>query len=499
VTRDDTDSRRPHHLVIVNWRDSKHPQAGGAEVVCHELAAAFGREGSRVTFLAAAVENQPRVEKVSSNLTIRRKGSKFTVYFWALVWLLFHRRSIDAVLDSQNGIPFFSPLAVRRRTPVIMLLHHVHQDQFAKYFSGPVATLGRWLERVPTRWIYAQRAILTVSPSTRSDARRVLGVRGEIVVAPPGWSANAPWTGTRAIRTAAPTIVCVGRLVPHKRMDLFIQALPTVLEREPELKVVVIGSGTELEALRAQAETLRVSHIVTFDDACSNELRDAIMSTAWLTVNPSQGEGWGLSVLEANAFGVPAVAFRRPGLRDSIRDGVTGWLIDDGADLAEVISRTLGQLHDPAYCHAIATNARSWADKFTWQAMADTLWRVLANEERRLELGKRDRRTRSDLATVVEMPAALLPDLWIPSFRASDRWTLEGGVLSILLQGADTASTGGVLRRSGLADDVTQSVTAIRVARNIDHLQAGLPDSDRPLRVFPVQSATSSALARPIE
>src|SRR4051812_43352941 len=117
-------SERPlEHIVVTNWRDLKHPQAGGAELVCQEFAAQAAAAGYRVTLLTASVQGQPRRESVDG-YTIRRAGGQFTVYLHALIWLLLNRRSVDAVLDSQNGIPFFTPLAVSRRTPVILLLHH---------------------------------------------------------------------------------------------------------------------------------------------------------------------------------------------------------------------------------------------------------------------------------------------------------------------------------------------------------------------------------------
>ena len=125
--------KRKPQLVLTNWRDSSHPQAGGAELCCEQLAERFAAEGHDVVFLTAAVHGESAVEE-RNGYTIRRRGSRFTVYPWALLWLAMHRRSLEGVVDSQNGIPFFTPLAVRRKTPVVLLLHHIHQQQFAGYF-----------------------------------------------------------------------------------------------------------------------------------------------------------------------------------------------------------------------------------------------------------------------------------------------------------------------------------------------------------------------------
>ena len=116
--------------------------------------------------MTARIEGRARNES-RKGFDIVRLGGRFGVYPLALMWLLLHRRSISGIIDSQNGIPFFTPLAVRRRTPVILLLHHIHQKQFALYFPPAAAAVGRWLESAGTRMVYGDRVVVAVSPSTR--------------------------------------------------------------------------------------------------------------------------------------------------------------------------------------------------------------------------------------------------------------------------------------------------------------------------------------------
>ena len=136
-------------------------------------------------YLTAGVAGRPRSEERNGYRIIRR-GNRLTVYLWALAWLAWHRREVGAVIDSQNGIPFFTPVAVRRRTPVVLLLHHVHQNQMAAGLPGPLAKIGMFLEGPASRLVYGQRAIVAVSPSTRQEIRQTLRLRGAITVAPPG-------------------------------------------------------------------------------------------------------------------------------------------------------------------------------------------------------------------------------------------------------------------------------------------------------------------------
>lgn len=455
-------------LVIANWRDLKHPDAGGAEVVCERLARSFAQRGHEVVLLTSAVKGERRKERIDGYLTIRH-GSRFTVYPWALLWLMLHRSQISAVIDSQNGIPFFTPLAVRPTTPVLMLLHHIHQDQFAIYFSPMMARVGRWLERGGARLVYRDRTIVAVSPSTREAARRDLGLKGDIVVVPPGLdSVIIPLAGGKD-RSDHPRIVCVGRLVAHKRTALIVEAIPDLLAEFPRLELHVVGNGPERPELERRTESLGLRSNVIFHGAVDSVERDQLMRTAWMSVNASDGEGWGLSVLEANALGVPVLAYRRPGLRYSIRDRKTGWLIEEDHELGRAISDALRSVSDEAAAEACNVRARHWASQFTWERMADQVQALLLAEERRLGQLPSNRRTGTDLTTVVRVPSDLLPDGKAPEFRHTDACQMSGTDLVVLLRNADTDTAKAALHRSALtASGMIDERVRISVARPID-------------------------------
>jgi len=461
----------PGALVITNWRDLDHPEAGGAELVCQELAARYASRGRDVVLLTAAVAGRPRVER-RDGYRIVRGGGRFTVYAHALWWLLRHRRDIGAVIDSQNGIPFFTPLAVAASTPVVMLLHHVHQEQFAAYFPAPVAALGRWLESTASRHIYGRRAVVAVSPSTRTDARRRLGLRGSLWVAPPGLSAT-PVTDVE--RSARPSIVSVGRLVHHKHVAQIVAALPAVLRRHPDLTMTFIGRGPERDALVALAESLGVAQAVEIRGDLDDVARDRALAGAWMSVNASQGEGWGLSVVEANAQGVPVLAYRRRGLRDSIVDGETGWLLEEGAVLATAIADRLDELEAPDVAARYARYARDWASPFTWDAMADRVQIALDCEQDRLAA---DARPLSDAATVLTFPIDVVSDDWREKLRRSDLWVRDGDVVRVLCLDTDVVAAEQLLGALGLVmGSKDRQRVCVEVARTRDYLSLRRPDA----------------------
>jgi hypothetical protein len=72
-------------------------------------------------------------------------------------------------------------------------------------------------------------------------------------------------------------------------------------------------------------------------------------------------------VLEAAALGVPTVAFDVEGLRDSVHDGQTGWLVRDGEDLTDVVDRAAKELADPVRRAELAAACRAWASELSWE------------------------------------------------------------------------------------------------------------------------------------
>jgi glycosyltransferase involved in cell wall biosynthesis len=88
-----------------------------------------------------------------------------------------------------------------------------------------------------------------------------------------------------------------------------------------------------------------------------------------VAASPSPKEGWGLTVVEANACGTPVVASRSPGLRDSVRDGETGYLVKHG-DEAELADRVVGLLTDSEVREKMSAAAVQWARTFTWERCA---------------------------------------------------------------------------------------------------------------------------------
>ena len=372
-----------------------------------------------------------------------RAGGALGVYPRVALSLLRRLGRIDVVIDCQNGIPFFSPLFVRAGVPIVQVVHHVHQDQFATRFGPVLSAVGRFLEGRGTRAVYGRRPIAAVSPSTRQELRRQLGFRGPIHIVPNG---NDAAPTLRAPRDPDPTIAVVSRLVPHKRVDLLLAQLASVAADVPRLRVDVVGDGPDRLRLATLASELGLADVVTFHGYVSAALRDELLSRSWLTTSTSAAEGWGLSIVEAAAHGVPTLALQVPGVRDSVVHGRTGWLVHEVRDFAVAATAALQELASDDRARKVTEACQAWADCFTWNRSAELLAGVVhsATDE-----AATLRSARSDMGVIAEF---VPPSGWAgtDALRPTDQADVRDGRVRLLLTGCDEVDAATTLHRLGI-------------------------------------------------
>jgi glycosyltransferase involved in cell wall biosynthesis len=152
--------------------------------------------------------------------------------------------------------------------------------------------------------------------------------------------------------------------------------MPKVRAGIPDARLVIVGSGDNMPQLKQLAAKLGIADHVEFTGFVSMEEKVDWMRRSHVIVNPSPKEGWGLTNIEANACGTVAVASDADGLRDSVRDGETGFLFPYGNHdaLAERVIRLLG---DSTLYDRLTQNAVEWARTFTWDECAAQTMRIV--------------------------------------------------------------------------------------------------------------------------
>jgi glycosyltransferase involved in cell wall biosynthesis len=325
-------------VALFNWRDLRHPAAGGAEVLAHDLLVAFSKRGYTCTQIVAAAPGLPKVEAFE-HYTVVRMGNAVTCRFHAAAWLWKRRDAIDVVIDEVNTLPFLSRFIAAKKTT--LWIFQVAREVW--WYEAPpvVAAIGYLLEPLMLR-IYRSTPLVTISKSSAESLRRI-GLRGPIDVI----EVPLPPRAEQRAATVRERVGYVGRLVRSKRVDDIIRAFAIVARTRPNAELVIVGGGAPRIAasLQALAAELGCAGRVRFTGYVPDERRDEIMATLDCLVMASVREGWGMVVSEAARFGVPAVAYDVDGLRDAIVDGVTGLLVSQRSPegLAEGIERILSQ------------------------------------------------------------------------------------------------------------------------------------------------------------
>jgi glycosyltransferase involved in cell wall biosynthesis len=369
-------------VLLLCWRDTGHPQGGGSERYLEQVGAQLAARGVKVTLRTARYPGAPRRERLDG-IDISRAGGRYTVYPRALAALLLGRIGLgplrglrpDAVIDTQNGIPFFATAVTT--APSVVLVHHGHREQWP-VAGRLVGRIGWWIESRLSPRVHRHNQYLTVSlPSAEElatlgvDRTRIAVVRNGAEPVP----ADAP-TGAAETRTPAPTVVVLSRLVPHKQIEDALAAVARLRDRVPGLRMDVIGDGWWADNLRDNARELGIADAVTFHGHVDERRKHELLARAWVHVLPSRKEGWGLAVIEAAQHGVPTVGYRSSrGLTDSIVDGATGILVDDVAQLADAV----GDLLDDSGARTVmGEKARARAREFSWEQTGNGVYEVLA-------------------------------------------------------------------------------------------------------------------------
>jgi len=165
-------------------------------------------------------------------------------------------------------------------------------------------------------------------------------------------------------------VIFVGRLIEDKRVDLLLRAVARLEETFPRLRCQVVGDGPARPGLEALARSLEVADRVQFSGSVSGDEVIRLMKSAKVLAFPSRREGFGISVIEAQACGVVPIVVASPLSAAStlVRDGVDGVVCaEDDAALASSIADLLGH---PRRLTAMRARAREAAAAFDWDAIA---------------------------------------------------------------------------------------------------------------------------------
>lgn len=335
-----------------------HPRAGGAEKNLEETFSRIG-ERTEVHLIAAMFPGAKREER-HRNITITRLGSArseniIRIHLLVPFLLRAHLRRLrpDVLVEDMSVVPFFSPWLCPAQKKVV-LIHHLNGLQFFRSQRFPYALIGYLAEKL-FLLSYRRETVVTVS----GWMRNTLAAHGFTNLHVIKNGVDHKLIGMVKERSPVPMVLFLGRLENRKGPDLFLKTYSLVKRKVPNVRYVLAGQSFERFNVPGGVERL---------GAVTEERKRELLRTAWLCVAPSRIEGYGIVPLEAAATGTFVVGNDVEGLRESVRDGVTGTLID--CRDAERFAATIVSWLDEKKLRARESDCRAWAQAHNWDTSA---------------------------------------------------------------------------------------------------------------------------------
>lgn len=355
------------NILLLSWKDPKHPLSGGAEQVSLEHTKYWVEHGHKVTWFSSKFKGAQTHERIN-NLRIIRGGSMYLgVRLRAWIYYLNNSERFDLVIDQFHGLPFFTPIYVKK--PKLAVIHEVAGPVwFLNRFIWPldllIGLIGFICEKIAFRF-YKSTHFITVSSSTAKDLVGHGIPKRNISIIYNGISKTN--LTVKVVREKIFTAVFLGILSKDKGILDAIRCF-SILEKRGEFQFWVIGkSETESfdREIKKLAKKLGIDQKIKFLGFISDRKKFELLNKAHLLINPSAKEGWGLVNLEANSVGTPVVGYKNGGLINSIKNNFSGLLCKHNTpqDLADNIIKLK---QDKKRYLRLQKGARIWSKRFSW-------------------------------------------------------------------------------------------------------------------------------------
>ncbi|CAB4863305.1 unannotated protein [freshwater metagenome] len=222
-------------------------------------------------------------------------------------------------------------VATLRRVPLVVTWHEVWGSEYWRAYLGRAGFIGSYIERLASKI----PSVIAVVSEGSAERLRQMGVAPDKILVLPN-ALDRDELSRVMPSTMAPTILSVGRLVGHKRVDLTLRALQQI----PGTTLGIIGTGPEYDRLIQLSKELGVAHRVTFfGNVADHGAVLGLVKGATVVSLPSEREGFGMAVAEALGLGTPVVSSNHSDneAKNLISDGTTGSVIATG-EVSELVA-----------------------------------------------------------------------------------------------------------------------------------------------------------------
>lgn len=351
------------HILILNWRDPKNPLSGGAEYVTMQHAKAWVKKGNTVTWFTSSFKKAKYIQH-RDGVQFIRKGNAYTVHLHAAWYYLFSKEKFDVVIDEIHGIPFFTPLYVRK-SKIIAFIHEVAGDIWDYMYPFPFNKIGKFVERIYFSF-YKHIPFWTDANST-IDELVTMGIprKNCVAIACPISNKVIAYIPKKENN---PTYIFVSRLVKMKGIENILQTFSIIAKKQKNAQLWIVGGGNKkyVAYLYKLSKKLGITDQTILWGKVSEQKKLELLRKAHLLLHASVKEGWGLVILEAASQATPSVVYNVAGLKDSVKNNKTGIIVKENMPnkLAQVAINLF--VNSEKY-KKLQKESLKWAKSLTWE------------------------------------------------------------------------------------------------------------------------------------
>jgi glycosyltransferase involved in cell wall biosynthesis len=348
-------------ILILNRRDIKNPDGGGAEVYTHEISAGLTKKYPCEVVVFASRFNGSTEEEVVDGVKHVRKGNEVTVHLWGFLFALKQRKNFDLIIDEFNGIGFFTFFFSNS-----MLLIHQLYKRFWFRELNVFGIIPYIIEPLLLR-LYRKHPAVTVSNSTKEDLEG-LGFDNISIVMNAVRQEKGDIIPEKPVQ---PTLLFLGRLKSTKKPEDAVEIFKRVKALIPSVRLWIIGRGPMEKELRKKSAGL---DDITFWGRIDENRKKELLREAHILLVPGVREGFGINVIEAASAGTPAVGYNVHGLRDSIVHGKTGFLVKNIDEAVAIVKEMIEQKET---YKKISQSCINYVKDFTWDSRVKEFWQSI--------------------------------------------------------------------------------------------------------------------------
>ena len=307
-----------------------------------------------------------------------------------------HRQACPGMFFKWDVLREFSPDIIHIQTPFQMgklalkwgkklrvpcvFTYHTLFESYLHYLHWPLPKFATLMivRAMTKRFCHKCKAVIAPSQYVADYLYNTVHVKRPIHVIPSGVP-TALFSGGNMCEAAkyvskvgATHLLYVGRLAKEKNLDFIWQAFAVMRPRYPALRLIVVGDGPYRQYLENLTKLMRLEDSIVFVGQQPRERLKHFFALSRCLLFASETETQGLVLAEAQSAGVPVVAVRAGGVEESVREGVSGFLVNP-KDVNGFVERVTCIVENGDTFVALSRSARSWASQFAFENTSEQI------------------------------------------------------------------------------------------------------------------------------